>query len=274
MAISGSGTEQDPYIVDTWSDFQQVNTLAYTDSYVKFSGQGFVSLVLQNRSGYDGLEIFPHLDGNGFTFRDFYSSGSNPMVFYQEVKNLNILNFCYIGDSNSVFYFKGNADNLRINGIAIGNTSTTVFAFDEDCLMWNSSLNILSTSSNFALIKDSNGGIAYSHIDLSVSATSSACIAESSSTPTISNCLFTGSINSPTITNVLMNSNTFEYNVYDLTLSSAISVIGDGSNLISASAYNNEKMTVTTASNSIISCSSEQMIDSAYLRSHGFAMAY
>lgn len=274
MAISGSGTEQNPYIVDTWSDFEQVNTLAYTESYVKFASSGSVSLVAMNRDGYDGLEIFPHVNGNGFNLKNLYLTGSNPVVFHQEVKNLNILNFCYTGDSDSIFYFKGSAKNMKFTGISLNCDDTTVFSFDESCLLWNASLTLISNTPYFALMKDGNGGMTYSHMDLSVTANTSACIAKSNSTPTISHCLFTGSITSPTITNVLINSSTFEYNVYDLTTSSDTSVSDGGSNIAAASIFNGDKMTVTAPIGVITSCSSEQMIDSDYLKQHGFAMAY
>ena len=272
MAISGSGSQGNPYIVDTWIDFEMVNTEANQNKYVEFSNPGSVELVALHRDGLDGFDFWPHINGNGFNVKNLYLVGSNPVVFHNEVRNLNILNFCYVGTADCIFYFKGDTDFLNINGITLCE-STNILKFDENVLLWNSSISVVVKSSDFLLIKGNYGGITYSRVNLWVQS-DTAAFTENNTSPTISFSTFTGYIYSPNISNLFVNSNTFEYNVYDLTLSSSTTIPSGGSNLSSASIYNNEKMTVTTASNNIIGCSSDQMIDSEYLRQHGFAMAY
>ena len=73
-----TGTSTDPYIVGSWEEFLEYNTDTYTGSYVKFKNNSgrTISYDLAHLypSGFNrGLIVYPHILGNGVTWKGFFS---------------------------------------------------------------------------------------------------------------------------------------------------------------------------------------------------------
>ena len=272
MSISGAGTQESPYILDTYADFNIVNTMANVGKYAKFNDSSLIVNMLDiSKSGHQSFTLYVNLDANGCTFLNMYLTGT--LTLEGTLSNLNLLNFCYVGTDASVFTVNSSILNLTATGAIHTSSDTSLFKIASDSYVAQSNMKIKATTASFYILADSNSSLIQTQIEVAASCQSTVGIAPVDAEPKIQSCKFSGRMYAPTVSTMFINSSTFSLNVYDITIPQVVSISED-SNIVEASIYNNEKMTVTTASDNIIGCSSDQMIDSEYLRQHGFAMAY
>lgn len=110
MSISGTGTQADPYIVDTWADF--VTAVETADAYVKVDTStvatwDFVKMVeggLTTGINWNAVEV----DGNGLTIKGLFGTAarwfSGTSATAKVIKNLNLLDMAKTTATTSVFY--------------------------------------------------------------------------------------------------------------------------------------------------------------------------
>ncbi len=98
--MTGTGTQEDQYIVDNWIDFVQAT--AIKDAYVKFADGG--GTINMNEICPDGMTetvtIRAFVDGNGWNIKNIHLNGGYAFNICNKVENLNFTDF-NIESSNS-----------------------------------------------------------------------------------------------------------------------------------------------------------------------------
>ena len=128
-----TGTSTDPYIVGSWEEFLEYNTDTYTGSYVKFNNNSgrTISYDLAHLypSGFNrGLIVYPHILGNGVTWKGFFSkNGQYGIDFKGTVDDLNISGML-VYDAWSLITFEGSTyTNLKLSAEMISSSDLYVF---------------------------------------------------------------------------------------------------------------------------------------------------
>ena len=87
MAISGDGSQANPWVVHNWEEFSEVNVVGSGGKYLKFAdGGGIIDFNTIQPDGYTSTyTIYPHVDGNGWVWRNLYLKGGK-MGFYYSTK--------------------------------------------------------------------------------------------------------------------------------------------------------------------------------------------
>ena len=127
MSISGTGTQADPYIVDTWADF--VTAVEAEDAYVKVDTStvatwDFAKMVeggLSTSINWNAIEV----DGNGLTIKGLFGTAakwfSATSSTEKVVKNLNLLDMAKITVTTGVFYGRAiEFRNCKFSGVIEG----------------------------------------------------------------------------------------------------------------------------------------------------------
>jgi len=144
--MTGTGTQQDPYIVDNWADFMTVNGSATATTYIKWAdGGGLVDFNKVNHAGYtSAVTLKGQLDFNGWIFMNYRCTGR---IFGLDnnctVNNLNFFNF-YVqsaGDTDVIYYYAPYyytvyLNNCKFSGmINSGGTGTSRFIYNQFAYM-------------------------------------------------------------------------------------------------------------------------------------------
>lgn len=98
--MTGTGTETDPFIVGSWSEFVAVNTDNY-QKFIKFADSDNKTIDFNDISpaGMDTIVIKNYIDFNDWTLMNFYTESQTALKIetiregYFRIKNLNFLNF-------------------------------------------------------------------------------------------------------------------------------------------------------------------------------------
>ena len=127
MSISGTGTQADPYIVDTWADF--VTAVETADAYVKVDTStvatwDFAKMVesgLSTGINWNAVEV----DGNGLTIKGIFGTAarwfSGTSATAKVVKNLNLLDMAKTTAKSDVFYCRAiEFRNCKFSGVIEG----------------------------------------------------------------------------------------------------------------------------------------------------------
>lgn len=127
MSISGTGTQADPYIVDTWADF--VTAVETADAYVKVDTStvatwDFAKMVesgLSTGINWNAVEV----DGNGLTIKGIFGTAarwfSGTSATAKVVKNLNLLDMAKTTATSDVFYSRAiEFRNCKFSGVIEG----------------------------------------------------------------------------------------------------------------------------------------------------------
>lgn len=127
MSISGTGTQADPYIVDTWADF--VTAVETADVYVKVDTStvvtwDFATMVeggLSTGINWNAAEV----DGNGLTIKGLFGTAarwfSGTSTTAKVMKNLNLLDMAKTTATTSVFYGRAiEFRNCKFSGVIEG----------------------------------------------------------------------------------------------------------------------------------------------------------
>lgn len=128
--MTGTGTQNDPFIVDNWPDF--VTAIGTTGAYVEFpEGGGNIDMNNYAPLGIPTIEIrCTSIKGNNWTISNLYCAGHS--AFYNlssvTISDLQFLDFYFTDQGPSRRYFFDSDDNRRayyfdkctFSGIAIG----------------------------------------------------------------------------------------------------------------------------------------------------------
>jgi len=130
MSISGTGTQADPYIVDSWADF--VTAVGESGVYVEVDTSNvntwdFAKIVdsgLSSALSWNAANV----NGNGLTIKGLYASGSFSYMITlsggatnKYIRNINFLDFSKPSSVTSVFYGKKiYFGNCQFSGIVDG----------------------------------------------------------------------------------------------------------------------------------------------------------
>lgn len=106
-----TGASTDPYIVSSWEEFiENYNNASFIGSYVKFKNDRRTKYDLAKTypSGVSGgLVIYPHILGNGATWKNLYTYGGQFGInFIGKVDDLKV-EALYVKDAQQIFKFDG-----------------------------------------------------------------------------------------------------------------------------------------------------------------------
>lgn len=263
--MTGTGTENDPFLVDNWADFMTIDT-SIKGIYVKWadSENKIIDFNDIQPEGFSETVFFPeNVDFNGWTLKNFHST-ANYAIRYSASANLikNLIFENFYTASQYTFYGIWLLKNCIISGIVAG-TNSTIFA---GCGLQNCSANITANLPNrFSFV--SGGGfsspktqITNSDIILEIS-----CPSVTICDSTIKNSRISGKIQADTSSITLGGSSSMS-NVFNLEsncplkyTSSAISIFN--SDMSEKSSDSNKNFT---------GVNSEQLRNAEYLYNIGF----
>ena len=125
--MTGTGTQADPYIVDTWADF--VTAVETADAYVKVDTStvatwDFAKMVeggLSTGINWNAVEV----DGNGLTIKGLFGTAakwfSGTSATAKVMKNLNLLDMAKTTTTTGVFYGRAmEFRNCKFSGVIEG----------------------------------------------------------------------------------------------------------------------------------------------------------
>lgn len=286
MAVTGSGTQQDPYIVENWEDFLSVKASNITH-WIKFADS--VNKVIDfndiQPEGFNSpITVTGYIDFNGWEFRNMKFNSTLSCFKYErisgtdyplyEIKNLKLTNFVWDTSSGSdtryIFYQFPTSpstgcivDDIRISGV-INSFTTNAFYIFHDCYGNNTNftLNLKLTSDSetntalrMALFKD-----IFQNCNLKFESENLFNIELSD----IRNSLIQGKLECSDSYQVLGFSSESNSNVILLNTSKDISYSGG------LSIFNKDLAPNVTETNSLKGCTTEQLKDPVYLATIGF----
>lgn len=269
--MTGSGTENAPFLVDNWADFMTIDTNS-AEIFVRWADSENKVIDFNNiqPEGFSETVNFPaHVDFNGWTLKNFHSTANSYSIKHNfssdtTIENLILENF-YINSSysSSLFYGAFLLKNCIISGFVQCSASTTVF---QGCGLHDCSLNIKLNATNFTIVSESGFSSPKSQItnsdvilDISCSGSTNATLCNS----IIRNSRISGKIQSNAQKITLGNTSSMS-NVFNLETNSSLTYTGTA-----ISVYNSDFATAP-ASKSFIGVTSEQLKNAEYLYSIGF----
>lgn len=106
--MTGSGTQADPYIVDSWSDF--VTAVGTSNAYVELAEDTVIDMDDVSPTGISSVVAIrcTQIDGKGGEIRNLYFTNNAYFQFYHEdgiMKNLTLSNMRRDGTGTAVFMF-------------------------------------------------------------------------------------------------------------------------------------------------------------------------
>ena len=123
--MSGSGTQQDPYIVTTW---EELTNGSMSSAYYAWAGGDLDFNDIQPEGFTSQVEITGNVDFRGATFKNFYGRNAS-IMFHYSIENLNFLNAYFSGNSAFVFGKLGisTVKNCKFSGIIETSGTATIF---------------------------------------------------------------------------------------------------------------------------------------------------
>lgn len=116
--MTGTGTENDPYIVESWTELSSV--MEESTNYVKLKENAVIDFNEIYPEGIPyNLDINAHLDGNNGEMRNAYFSNIACSIYFKDAKNLGVVNLFInkpSGYSGAAFSM-GKMSNCRFSGI-------------------------------------------------------------------------------------------------------------------------------------------------------------
>lgn len=265
--MTGSGTEQDPYIVDNWADFLTIDTTSSV--YVEWDKNIENKVIDFNNiqpEGFSETIFLPYsVNFTGWTLKNLHSTAvcvfSKPTgAEKSEIKNLTIENFYFTGNKA---FSEISFENCIFSGI-INAKGNHIFFYE--CLFVCSSLNAKANilSSGFTLILRTYGGAAeIRNSDIVLDVTANAVIICDSGR------LYNSRISGKILSASTSKSNITIYADYSCVFNLESNLPLYCSTPSTVSIYNSDLATANTAKN-FIGVTTEQLKDATYLASIGF----
>ena len=262
--MTGSGTQNDPYIVDNWTDYRQICT---PTAYIEWDSQTSEKVIDFNQIQPDGFTstiVFSrYTKFNGWKFKNLFMLHNTPLNFGTAGGILDgfiLENFYWIPptslNESFLLYFNPNYNSISTlkNCVISGKIECQGKCKITNAYFCESSANIAVNSGNFTL---TNYPVRNSDIVLDVSAPT-----VSFSPDTILNSRFSGEIQAENP--VICGNSASGYNVFDFVSNQPAEYSGKG-----IMVYNSDKMAVTGSGNHK-PCTTEQLKNPEYLKSIRF----
>lgn len=260
--MTGTGTQNDPFIVDNWNDFISIDNV--DEVYIKWKDieNKVIDFNEIKPEGFAETIVLPrYTDFNGWTLKNFFANHDS-YVFYGSssskntyIKNLIFENF-YLLNIQRIFYFI-NLENCIISGILNNNNNSHLVSYGN---VTNCSFNVrLVTLKNFTFLQGQANKIKNSDVILDVSAKTfyllggEICNAK--------NCRFSGEIRSSS--GAVQLGGDFA-NVYNFVSNDPLKYTGSG-----VSVYNSDFSTCSGNEN-LKPCTSEELKSPEFLYNIGF----
>lgn len=155
MAYTGTGTANDPFVVDNWNDFI---SLAYANQskYIRFADADnkIIDMNDVNPNGYSGqITIKANVDFNGWTIRNLRGNTSIPLLGIHQGQSYNSFNVTLKNGNFENIYQTATSE----NGAVLGRTNTrnvTISNLTDTVTFSNMSFSgdIISESDNVCLL--------------------------------------------------------------------------------------------------------------------------
>lgn len=262
--MTGTGTENDPFVVDNWDDFMSIDTVEAV--YVKWKDieNKVIDFNQIKPEGFTKTLTFPrYIDFNGWRLKNFhanqvayvFSGTSSSKAIY--IKNLIFENFYLLGTERLFYYV--NLENCIISGIFNSNSYCEITSFSN---ITNCSFNVKAVAKEkFSFLRGTDNKVKNSDVILDVSAKTVYIM--NSDRCNAYNCRFSGKIQSSSNAVFLMG----DYgNVYNLDSNDPLQYTGSG-----ISVYNSDFSGVTgSGSANLKPCTSEELKNPEFLYNLGF----
>ena len=263
--MTGSGTANNPYIVDNWADYQQV----YGKSvYIEWDNGADNKIINFNEIQPDSfttqIKFSRYTKFNGWKFTNLFTMYQNPLSFGDAgsiIDSFILENFYWIMPETTLectllnfennFSYVSTMKNCVISGKI---ESTGKCRLITNGHFYESSANISVNSANFML---TNNNIRNADIILDTT-----CQSMSLTSGNILNSRISGTImaESP----IICGNSSSGYNVFDVVSNQPAEYVGQG-----IMVYNSDKMTVSGTGNHV-PCTTEQLKNAEYLQSIRF----
>lgn len=265
--MTGSGTEQDPYIVDNWEDFTAVINASTTEIYVKWadSDNKIIDFNDIKPEGFSETVYFPaNCDFNGWTLKNF-SSTANTAIRYNNgngiIENL-IFENIYI---TSLYLFYGTYELKKCQFSGRIQRISSVYVFSACGLNMCSVNLIINATSSVYLATDSgfNKSKAWAKfsdivVDISTTSTSVRIIQNA-----LINCRVSGKVEMGDTSYLWVGGSSSASNVVNLKSKVKLRLFGG------ISVFNSD-IADTDSPDILIACTAEQLKNPEYLASIGF----
>ena len=290
--MTGTGTEQDPYICDTWEELLSVTTSASVYAEISDNAEKIVDLNETVPQGYsESIELSGHIDFNGLVIKNFRSTASQAIYikarnsgsgwknvtfnnFYQQYSDSSSNNFAFIAtDSGNTILSMQNCNFYGKLSYGHSNSSGKVCAFYsgnykvltfEQC-----AFTVEISCNNHAVDVFRINYIKDSHIKIDVSAPSANVAANENNandTLYIFNSLIEGKITvSDTSTSIFCGAAYSGFNYFKVQTNVRMGYGGSG-----VSVFNSDLSPDTVSHDTFAGCTSEQLKNANYLCSVGF----
>lgn len=263
--MTGSGTEQDPYIVDNWDDFATATDSGAT--YVKWADRDNKVIDFNNikPEGFDSTVYFPaNVDFNGWTLKNF-SSTSDYAIKYKSssgiIQNL-IFENTYI-TSQYIFYGTWELKKCQFSGRI--QRSGSAYPFSA-CGLNMCAVNFIINATGYVYFLYDSGFSSpkawakNSDIVLDISTKSTGVTIVKNG---LINCRISGKIQMGNTSYIWLGGSSSMSNVVNIEASVKLRLFGG------ISVFNSDIAT-TDSPNVLIACTSEQLKNAEYLHSIGF----
>lgn len=143
--MTGTGTQNDPYIVDTWEDF--ITATGTSSVYVKVADNMVWDM---NNIAPNGISSFifncTELDGNNALIKNAFIKGKQVVAAFNKMKNLRIENF-YLKTTETgaaTLYARSGSDcsNCIFTGIIDASSAYVIDRIHENAAIHNCSFNL------------------------------------------------------------------------------------------------------------------------------------
>jgi hypothetical protein len=280
MAITGSGTEQDPYIVDNFAEFDTVRNISAT-TYVEYSNDEVDFNDIQPYGYTEPYKLIGRITFTNITFKNFTSRASQAFEFgtgtsSQRVvfDNCKIINAYYTSSSTNRYFFSRRSGTLLFDNCEIsyrqdvGNAGAyTGFINGGDEATFTKCAITIKTygnKNNTWQLSDKGGTFEFCNINLDIQANKLGSPLRGFM------CWYSGKIDINTSPSSISGSGGKGNIVWDVEITQPIS-LSDNSLYTFLSIYNSDKATISaTNSDMLIGVTSAELKDTGYLYSLGF----
>lgn len=254
--MTGSGTQANPYIVSTWSDFITAATIS-TDTYIEFVPNTVIDMNNVQPEGFtSALSLAGHIDGKNSVIKNLVVNDQYGRIFAVsglDMKNISFLNmrgyrniFERVMSTSSLTLYK-----CQFSG-RLDNPDKIIYMSRGSCSRCSFTLEVHG-SGNVSFNLDSDYSVQYCRIDISGTNTGNYI-----NIGNVNNCYITGKHS----TKIEVYGNT---NVVDFT-APAFGSDSFSSNIL----VNSDKCSSIQSLSGVHAVTSAQLIDASYLSSIGF----
>ncbi len=259
--MTGTGTKEYPYIVDSWEEYTSITS---NTAYVEFNPNAENKVIDFNEIQPEGfsstVKFKDYTNFNGWTLRNFHSTASTAINTGSalDFSNLIFENFYWCPSSTyNAYLFNSNSSSSRkmTNCIISGEIQCAGKINRVVSDLYESSINIVANIGGSFQVANN---IVNSEIVLDVSAKSvEMCLYSSSDKGKVLNSRISGRIQSDE--NVSAGTDISAYNVFNIQSNQPLDYQGKG-----ISIYNSDIATATQSGN-FIGCTAEQLRNAQYL---------